>query len=309
MVWRAPLVRPPDDEAMAALLTELRRLGAAVADPEADRRRPAGRRATSACASSGRSATLSRRARGDRRGEARPRREQAVAEAIADLGARRPPAARLRQPRPAGCCAVSADRGGRTAARPRGRSTRSTSTSRRALRPPPAEPGRRAPRRRGTRPRRCSTRPTTSLADLLLPATVARSDRPLVVVPTGVLHGVPWTRPRRRSRGRAVAVSPSLERVVDGGQARPGRTVAGGPRAAPRRRRSSPARRCGSPTPRSRAGPARTTGPSCSPAADGDRRRRASTCSARRTSSTWPATARSAPTTRCSRRWRWPTGR
>ena len=43
----------------------------------------------------------------------------------------------------------------------------------------------------------------TSLADLLLPATVARSERPLVLVPTGALHGVPWRGARDRcARGR-----------------------------------------------------------------------------------------------------------
>jgi CHAT domain-containing protein len=50
---------------------------------------------------------------------------------------------------------------------------------------------------------------TTSLADQLLPATVAHSRRPLVVVPTGALHGVPWTA-LAPLRGRPVSVSPSL---------------------------------------------------------------------------------------------------
>ena len=69
MVWRAPLVRAPDDAAMASLLTELRRLGAAAVDPEAD---PAG-------APGRRPAALARRA-GD---------QDAVAPAPAGSGASR----------------------------------------------------------------------------------------------------------------------------------------------------------------------------------------------------------------------------
>ena len=42
MMWHAPLVRPPDDEAMAARLTDLRRLSAVVADPESPSRGTAG---------------------------------------------------------------------------------------------------------------------------------------------------------------------------------------------------------------------------------------------------------------------------
>ena len=50
---------------------------------------------------------------------------------------------------------------------------------------------------------------TEALAMQPLPPNVVRSDRPLVVVPTGVLHGVPWTALDALG-GRAVAVSPSL---------------------------------------------------------------------------------------------------
>jgi tetratricopeptide (TPR) repeat protein len=47
------------------------------------------------------------------------------------------------------------------------------------------------------------------LARRLLPARVVRSERPVVIVPTGVLHALPWCALPGLS-GRAVAVSPSL---------------------------------------------------------------------------------------------------
>ena len=85
MVWQAPLVRAPDDAAMASLLTELRRLGAAAIDPDAD---PAARRAADRQRSrvEREIRTLSRRARGQRGGSTTT--EEAVAEALAQLGDR-----------------------------------------------------------------------------------------------------------------------------------------------------------------------------------------------------------------------------
>ena len=103
------------------------------------------------------------------------------------------------------------------------------------LRPAPAEPGaglggvagrgRRAARRRRRRrsPASCCR------------ATVARSDRPLVVVPTGVLHGVPWGALAAAARPAGVG-EPVAERVVGGGRRAAGRRPGG------RRPRSSPGR-------------------------------------------------------------------
>ena len=108
MVWRAPLVRAPDDAAMASLLTELRRPSAAAVDPDAD---PDARRAADRqrLRVEREIRALSRRARG-RRGEATTT-EDAVAEALGD--ARR---AATCSPTPTSTgrlCAVVA-RGGRT---------------------------------------------------------------------------------------------------------------------------------------------------------------------------------------------------
>jgi CHAT domain-containing protein/tetratricopeptide (TPR) repeat protein len=47
------------------------------------------------------------------------------------------------------------------------------------------------------------------LAERIVPPRLARSDRPVVIVPTGVLHGLPWA-VLPGWRGRAVSVAPSL---------------------------------------------------------------------------------------------------
>ena len=141
---------------------------------------------------------------------------------------------------------------------------------------------------------------SAALADQLLPPIVARGDRPLVVVPTGVLHGVPWAA-LAPLRGRPVSVSPSLSAWAAAAAApsvgivAPLRSIAGpglrfadeevaalaGIHEGRRGRPGGRVERCGH-----------------------DRAR-----SAVADSSTSPATARSAPTTRCSRRSRWPTVR
>ena len=272
MVWRAPLVRAPDDAAMAALLAELRRLERRGRRSRTPIPTPAAAPTASGCASSGRSATLSRRARGQR-GEATTT-EDAVAEAIGH--ARRPRAPRLRQPRRPAV-------GGRRAAAGGRRCTTSADVA--ALdehlevvrvRPAPAQPGaglggvaRRGRASCSTRPRR---RSPTSCCRRPSPAR----DRPLVVVPTGVLHGVPWTRARRRcAAGRCRSARRSAR-----GRRRPGGGRARAVRGASGRRRSSPARRCASPTPRSSRWPRRTSGrPSCRPPTS-TRRRRRRACSA-----------------------------
>ena len=158
--------------------------------------------------------------------------------------ARRARAAGLRQPRRAGCGpslpAAAARRCTTSATSPR-----STSTSR-----SPPSPSTGSTASRGRTPPRDAARllldeAATSLADLLLPATVARSDRPLVVVPTGALHGVPW-RALAPLRGRPVSVSPSLSAWSTASQAAAGACrSAGRARRGVRRRPRTPVRRRG----------------------------------------------------------------
>ena len=96
-----------------------------------------------------------------------------------------------------------------------------------------------------------------ALAGQLLPPIVARGDRPLVVVPTGVLHGVPWGA-LAPLRGRPVSVSPSLSAWAAAARRR---------RSGSRRRRArSPGRVCASPTRRWPRWPGSTTAPSSSAA-------------------------------------------
>ena len=85
MVWRAPIVRAPDDAAMAALLADLRRTSAAAVDPDVDpdARRVADRNRVRV---EREIRDLSRRARGSRRQATTT--EAAVAEAIGALGDR-----------------------------------------------------------------------------------------------------------------------------------------------------------------------------------------------------------------------------
>ena len=140
----------------------------------------------SACASSGRSASLSRRARG-RRGEATTT-EDAVADALGQLGDRELVAyANL-----AGRLWAVVARRGRTSLHDLGDVAALDEHLEVA-----AFALHRLNRVQGSEASRDAARllldeAATSLADLLLPATVARSDRPLVLVPTGALHGVPW---------------------------------------------------------------------------------------------------------------------
>ena len=238
MVWRAPLVRAPDDEAMASLLTELRRFSAAAVDPEADAadRRAADRQRLLV---EREVRTLSRRARGQRGGATTT--EEAVADALHRLGDRDLVAyANL-----AGRLWAVVARGGRTSLHDRGDVTmlgEHLEVAAFALH--------RLNRVQGSDASRAAARllldeAASSLADLLLPATVARSVRPLVLVPTGALHGVPW-RALAPLRGREVSVSPSLERVVHG---EPGRRAtrrsAGRSRRGVHRRPRTPVRRRG----------------------------------------------------------------
>jgi hypothetical protein len=62
------------------------------------------------------------------------------------------------------------------------------------------------------------------LGDIVLPGSVRRQDSPLVVVPTGLLHGVAW-RAIPQLAGREVVVSPSITAWATSAQRRVGRAV------------------------------------------------------------------------------------
>lgn len=218
MVWRAPLVRAPDDAAMANLLAELRRASAAAADPDAgpeersraDRQRLRIEREIR---------TLSRRARG-RRGEATTT-EEALAEAIAELGDRD----LLAYANLDGRLYAVGVRRGRTSLHDLGdvgALDEHLEVCAFALH--------RLNRAQGSEASRAAARQlleeaTDALAAQLLPPAVAGGDGHLVLVPTGVLHGVPWTA-LRPLRGRPVSVSPSLSGWAAAHQASAGRARA-----------------------------------------------------------------------------------
>jgi CHAT domain-containing protein len=202
MVWRAPLVRAPDDAAMSALLTDLRRASAAAADPDAtpEERREADRRRLQL---EREVRTLSRRARG-RRGEATTT-EDAVAEAIAMLGDRH----LLAYANLAGHLYAVGVRSGRAALHDLGpvdELDEHLEVAAFALH--------RLNRVQGSEASRAAAHQlldesAAALAGRLLPRIAARGGGPLVIVPTGALHGVPWTA-LAPLRGRPVSVSPSL---------------------------------------------------------------------------------------------------
>ena len=300
MVWRAPLVRAPDDEAMASLLTELRRLERGSGRPGGRSRTTAAPPTASGCASSARSARCRAAARGQR-GEATTT-EDAVADALGQLGDRE----LLAYANLTGRLWAVVARGGRTSLHDLGDvAALDEHLEVRRVRPAPAEPRpgvRRLPRRGR---RLLLEEAATSLADLLLPATVARSDRPLVVVPTGALHGVPW-RALAPLRGRPVSVSPSLSAWSTASQAAAGRGRAAGA-ARPAAFVAGPALRFADAEIAALAPVVRAGGRGLVRRVDGRGRRRPVRHGA--SSSTSPATARSAPTTRCSRRSRSATGR
>ena len=291
-------MRAPDDEAMASRLTELRRLSAAAGDPDADpdERRAADRQRLRV---EREIRTLSRDAPAAERGEATTT-EDAVADALGQLGA----ADLLAYANLTGRLWAVVARSGRTSLHDLGDVAaldEHLEVCAFALH--------RLNRSQGSAASRDAAAQllddaATSLADQLLPATVARSRRPLVVVPTGALYGVPWTA-LAPLRDRPVSVSPSLSAWATAAQATTG---ARRDRDASSRRRSWPALRLQfadheiSELARSYRGR-----PWCRPPTrplTGS-----STCSVGPSSSTWRATARSAPTTRCSRRSRSPTGR
>jgi CHAT domain len=206
MVSHAPLARPPDDDAMAARLTELRRLSAVVDDPDTtvdDRRQAERERLVVERSIRG----LDRRTRGEELADRRTT-EQVVAEAVADLrqfGDRQALAYANLDGR---LLAVTVDRG-RCRLHDLGRVDAVTSAVDACW-----FVLHRLNRVQGSEASRAAARSSLQdaaahLGDWLIPASIARADRPLVVVPTGVLHGVPWTA-LDVLRERAVSVSPSL---------------------------------------------------------------------------------------------------
>lgn len=225
MVWRAPIVRAPDDAGMADRLTDLRRLSAAAADPDADpnMRREADRQRLQV---EREVRSLSRRARGDRLGSVTT--EEAVADSLQRLGDRQ----LLAYANLDGHLYAVGASGGRTRLHDLGpvaalddhlevcafalhRLNRSQGSD--ASRDAAAQ---------------LLDEASTAIARLLLPGGVVRSEGPLVVVPTGVLHGVPWSA-LAPLRGRAVSVSPSLSAWASALDASMGRP------AGPRRTRPS----------------------------------------------------------------------
>ncbi|MGI9052101.1 MAG: CHAT domain-containing protein [Ilumatobacteraceae bacterium] len=209
MVWHAPLVRPPDDEAMAAGLTGLRRLNTVIADPETsvdDRSHAEQERLAVERSIRG----LDRRARGERVLDRRHRTttEQVVTEAVSDLRTLGDRQALAYADLDGRLLAVAVDRG-RCRLHDLGSIEEVAAnvdacgfTLHRLNRAQGSEASRKAARD-------SLLDATTALGVQLVPPAIARSDRPLVVVPTGVLHGVPWTA-LEVLRGRAVSVSPSL---------------------------------------------------------------------------------------------------
>ena len=202
MVWRAPLVRAPNDAAMASLLADLRRSSAAAADPDVDpdARRVADRERLRI---EREIRTLSRRARGKRR-EATTT-EAAVSEAIAALDGRD----LLAYANLGGHLYAVHVRGGRSTLHDLGPAAaldEHLELCAFALHRLNRVQGSAASREAAGQ---LLAEGAAALAGQLLPRVVARSDRRLVVVPTGVLHGVPWGALAPLG-GRPVSVSPSL---------------------------------------------------------------------------------------------------
>ena len=206
VVSHTPLVRPPDDDTLAARLTELRRLSALVDDPETsidDRRRAERERLAVERSIRG----LDRRTRGEELADRRTT-EEVLAEAVADLrrfGDRQAMAyanldgrllavvvdrgrCRLHDLAPVDAVAADVDACGFMLHRLN--RTQGSEASQAAA-------------------RRSLQETAQALGALLVPPSVARCDRPLVVVPTGVLHGLPWAA-LDVLQGRTMSVSPSL---------------------------------------------------------------------------------------------------
>ena len=206
MMWQVPLVRPPDDDAMAAALAQLRRAHAMVGDPDASTvdRETAGREQVRLERTV---RDLSRRA-GTNGASAPASVRAAVRRAVSDvseLGDRQLIAYGNLDGQ---LLAVSVDRGRCRlhSLGPVGAVTEPLEACSFALH---------RMNRDGVSEASMAAAvavlddATERLARIVLPATVRQTDRPLVIVPTGALHGVPWGAMTGLA-GRAVSVSPSL---------------------------------------------------------------------------------------------------
>ena len=172
MSSRMPMLRPPDDEAMAAMLTELRSLGVRIADAAT----PTSRRIED----EHQRILLERRvlhhargARGDRAAEPASWERELARRA---RHARPPPAAGLR-PRRRSAVVVSVWRGRAHPARPRPRRPTSAGDSTRSRSPSIVSTAGRARPRRAAPPTSCSTWPPPSWPAQLLPAEIADGRR------------------------------------------------------------------------------------------------------------------------------------
>jgi CHAT domain-containing protein/tetratricopeptide (TPR) repeat protein len=202
MATRMPRLRPPEDETMAAMLTELRAVAARIADPNAD----TARRVEDEQQRAALERAVLRQARGTR-GDAADARswERELDDALALLGRRQ--------------LLSYAAVDGRLVA---------VSVARRRLRihdlgrvsdvgarlDATAFALNRLNRQQGSvSSRRAAdemlSMATTELSDLLLPDEIADGDEPLVIVPTARLHDVPWGL-LPRLVGRPVSVNPSV---------------------------------------------------------------------------------------------------
>lgn len=206
IMWHAPPVRPPDDDAVMVALAELRRVHAVAADPDTSpEARAAAARDQVRLERTVRD--LTRRARPDRPA-APPSVRAAVARAVGDVSELGDRQLLAYGNLDGELLAVSVERG-------RCRLHRLGPAA--AVAEPLAACSFALHRmnRHGVSPASMAAAAavldevTDRLAALLLPTKVRRTDRPLVIIPTGVLHGVPWGAMRPLA-GRAVSVSPSL---------------------------------------------------------------------------------------------------
>jgi len=225
MSTRTPRLRPPDDEAMAAMLTELRAVATRIADPRAD----ASRRLDDELQRAQLERAVIRHARGVRGDstEVRPW-EHELHEALGMLG-------------PRTLLAYAAVGGRLVAVSVRRRRARLHEVGSVAAIGPRLDAAAfalsRLNRRQGSVASRAAAADllrgvVRELADQLLPAEVLAGDGPLVLVPTARLHDVPWAL-LPGLQGRPLSVSPSVSAWAAAERVRADRrALHGGDRAA-----------------------------------------------------------------------------
>lgn len=236
MSTRMPMLRPPEDEAMAAMLTELRSLAVRIADPAA----PTAQRIDDQQQRVLLERRVLRHARGVRGDVADSAArsfgavwEGELSDALAMLGSRQLVAyadvdgqlyAVTRQPPDARGRRIRLHQLGAVAGLRHRLDSLSFATNR--LNRPNGSPG-----SRGAAAELLG-HTAADLSDLLLPSTVRQGDGPVVVVPTARLHDVPWGL-LPALHGRAVSVSPSVSAWAKAEQIRRDRhSIHAGDRAA-----------------------------------------------------------------------------